>query len=181
MKIWTHILLAALFITALWSFSKAAELTNLSLETEFNIHTLVFSGNKYKNYPCKQHDCAFWKKTLQLILMCSALLKDPCDTFLFGLCSSGGNVALQIHLHRFPCQNFEIWNPTDSIFFPLAAKDFRANFKRGHFLISAWCHSSTPAVSHGCFWHSHWKSCRLLCLYIATPSIEWWTVCVCVS
>jgi len=59
MRIWTHILLAVLFITALCSFSKAAGLTKLSPGTQFNIHPSVFGENKYKSYPFKQHDCAF--------------------------------------------------------------------------------------------------------------------------
>jgi hypothetical protein len=55
-------LLAVLFITALCSFSEAAGLTKLSPGTQFNIHPSVFSENKYKNYPFKQHDCAFLKE-----------------------------------------------------------------------------------------------------------------------
>lgn len=56
--------------------------------------------------------------------MFGALHKDPCDMFLLGLTSRGGNMALQIDLHIFPCQKFEIWNPADFFFFALAAKDF---------------------------------------------------------
>lgn len=67
--------------------------------------------------------------------MLGALHKDPRDVFLLGLSSRGGNMALQIDLHIFPCQKFEIWNPSD-FSLALAAKDFKANFKCGHFLIS---------------------------------------------
>lgn len=79
-----------LFITALCNFPEVEGLTKLSPGTQFNIHLSVFSENKYKNYPFKQHDCAFLKKNLQLILMFCAFLKDPCDMFLLGLISGGG-------------------------------------------------------------------------------------------
>lgn len=48
-----------LFITALCSFPEAVGLAKLMPGTQFNIHPSVFSENKYKNYPFKQHDCAF--------------------------------------------------------------------------------------------------------------------------
>lgn len=50
---------SVLFITALCSFLKGVELAKLSPGTQFNIYPSVFSENKYKIYPFKQHDCAF--------------------------------------------------------------------------------------------------------------------------
>lgn len=48
--------------------------------------------------------------------MFGASHKDPCAMFRLGLSSKGGNMALRIDLHIFPCQRFEIWDPANLFF-----------------------------------------------------------------
>lgn len=73
-------------------------------------------------------------------------------------------MALQIDLHIFPCQKFEIWNPAD-FFFSLAAKDFKASFKCGHFLISELDAIYPLCFSHRILFHPHQKSYYSLRFY----------------
>lgn len=53
---------------------------------------------------------------------------------MFRLSSKGGNMALRIDLHIFPCQRFEIWDPADFFFSVQLPKTLRPTSNTAIFL-----------------------------------------------